>query len=63
MYDFRQRAPKLLQMLLVALVSTKSQAVEAARRCQTQAHAGRETARIVFRPPDTILGLSWQETK
>jgi hypothetical protein len=29
--DSRQRAPKLLQMLLAALVSTKSQAVEAAK--------------------------------
>jgi hypothetical protein len=56
-------APKLLQMLLAALVSTKSQAAAAANRCQMQAQAGHETARIGFRPPDTIFRLSWQETE
>jgi hypothetical protein len=60
-------APKL-QMLLAALVSTKcqsveglvstkSQAVEAAKCCQTQGHAGHETARIAFRPPNTVSRL------
>jgi hypothetical protein len=44
-------------MLLAALVSTKSQAVEAAKRCQTQAHAGHETAGIGFWPPDIIFWL------
>jgi hypothetical protein len=63
MCDFRQRVPKLLQMLLVALVSTKSQADEAAKRCQMQAHAGHKTASIGFRPPDTIFRLSRQETE
>jgi hypothetical protein len=52
MFDSRRCVPKLLQMLLAALVSTKSQAVAAAKRCQTQAHAGHETARIGFQPPD-----------
>jgi hypothetical protein len=28
-----------------------------------QAHAGHETARIGFRPPNTIIQLLWQETK
>jgi hypothetical protein len=45
-------------MLLAALVSTMSQAVEAAKHCQTQAHADDETARIGFRPPNTIFQLS-----
>jgi hypothetical protein len=58
MCDSRQRTPELLQMFLGALVSTKSQAVEAAKCCQTQAHAGHETARISFRPPDTSYRLS-----
>jgi hypothetical protein len=62
MCDSCQMAPKLLQMLLAALVSTKSQAVAAAKHCQTQAHAGHETARIGFRPPDIIFQLSWQES-
>jgi hypothetical protein len=44
-------------MLLAALVSTKPQAVAAAKRCQMQAHAGHETARIGFRPPNTIIQL------
>jgi hypothetical protein len=43
-------------MLLAALVSTKSQAAEAAKLCQMQAHAGHETARIGCRPRDTIFG-------
>jgi hypothetical protein len=43
-------------MLLAALVSTKSQAVEAAKHCETQAHAGHETARISFRPPKLFFG-------
>jgi hypothetical protein len=50
-------------MLLAILVSTKSQAVAAAKRCQTQAHAGHETARIIFQPPDIIFQLWWQETE
>jgi hypothetical protein len=61
--DCRQHAPKLLEMLLAALVPTKSQAVEAAKRCQTHAHADHETARISFQPTDTIFQLSWQETE
>jgi hypothetical protein len=58
--------PKLLQMLLVAFVSSKSQAAEAASellhasRCQMQAYAGHGTARISFRPPDAIFRLSWE---
>jgi hypothetical protein len=58
MCDSHQRAPKLLQMLLAALVSTKSQATEVAKHCQMQAHAGHETARISFRPADTVFWLS-----
>jgi hypothetical protein len=50
--------PKLLQMLLAALVSTKSQTFAAAKLCQTLARAGHETARISFRPPNTIFQLS-----
>jgi hypothetical protein len=56
--------PKLLQMLLAAFVSSKSQAAEAASEllqashCQTQAYAGHGTARISFQPPDTIFRLS-----
>jgi hypothetical protein len=45
-------------MLLAALVSTKSQAVEVAKHCQMQAHAGHEIARIGFWPPETIFWLS-----
>jgi hypothetical protein len=48
-------------MLLAAFVSSKSPAAEAAgellhaSRCQMQAYAGRGTARIRFRLPDTIF--------
>jgi hypothetical protein len=58
MCDSHQRTPKLLQMLLAALVSTKTQAVEVAKCRQTQAHAGHETVRISFQPPDTVFQLS-----
>jgi hypothetical protein len=44
-------------MLLVALISNKSQAVEAAKYRQTQAHAGHERATIGFQPPDTVFQL------
>jgi hypothetical protein len=44
-------------MLLAALVSTKSQAVEVAKSCHKQAQAGHETARIGFRPTDTVFWL------
>jgi hypothetical protein len=44
-------------MLLAALISTKSQAVEVAKHYQTQAHAGHKTARIGFRPADTVFQL------
>jgi hypothetical protein len=60
---FDQRVPKLLQMLLAAFVSSKSSAAEAASEllhashCQTQAYAGHGTARISFRPADTIFWL------
>jgi hypothetical protein len=60
---FDYRVPKLLQMLLAAFVSSKSQAAEAASellrvsRCQMQAYAGHRTARISFRLPDTIFRL------
>jgi hypothetical protein len=56
MCDSHQRTPKLLQMLLAALVYTKSQAVDVAKHCQTRAHAGHKTARIGFWPPNTVFG-------
>jgi hypothetical protein len=48
-------------MLLAAFVSSKCWAAEAASEllhascCQTQAYAGHGTARISFRPPNTIF--------
>jgi hypothetical protein len=50
-------------MLLPAFVSSKSRAAEAASellhasRCQTQAYAANGTAKISFRPLDTIFRL------
>jgi hypothetical protein len=61
---FDWRVPKLLQMLLAAFISSKSWVAEAASEllhascCQMQAYAGHGTARISFRPPDTIFRLS-----
>jgi hypothetical protein len=63
---FDYRVPKLLQMLLAAFVSSKSWAAEVesellhASCCQIQAYAGHRTARMSFRPPDTILRVLWE---
>jgi hypothetical protein len=51
-----KHAPELLQMLLAALVTTKFQAVEVEKRCQTQAHAGHKSVGLASGYPIQFFG-------